>query len=151
MIFSNKQSLMIKSRGLSLTELLVALLILSIGVAGVVKLQSTYFYYHDLSKQRASAVLLAEQKMESLRYFQVVPTTSGYIAYSDIASGSSTSTLNATTYTTTWTVTTDNTVGYKTVNIVVAWTERRGGAQSVNLTSIISAIDPANSGVVVNS
>ena len=139
------------NRGISLVELIVSLLILTIGIAGVIKLQSTYFYYHDLSKQRATAVTLAEQKMETLRYFQVIPTTGGYVAYNDIASSTSSSTVNSTSYTTTSTISTNTSIGYKTVNIVVSWSDRRGTSQSVDLTSIIGQIDPSASGVIVNA
>ena len=89
--------------------------------------------------------------METLRYFQVIPTTGGYVAYNDIASSTSSSTVNSTSYTTTSTISTNTSIGYKTVNIVVSWSDRRGTSQSVDLTSIIGQIDPSASGVIVNA
>ena len=135
--------------GITLIELLVTLLILTIGIAGLVKFQGSYFYYSDVSKQRQEALLLAKTKMAALRNFQVLPTTTGYAAYDDITSGSASTTQNNATYTTTWTITDHTNPSYKTANIVVSWTDRRGSSQNLTLTSIISKTDPANSGILI--
>jgi type IV pilus assembly protein PilV len=138
-------------KGVTLIELLVTLLILTIGIAGLIKFQMTYFYYSDLSKQRAEAVFLAKTKMDALRAFQTIPTTSGQFAYNDIASGSSTSAGNNATYSINWTVTTHTNPNYKTVNITVSWTDRRNATKSISLSSIIAQLDPSISGVVMNA
>lgn len=138
-----------KLHGVTLIELLVTLLVLTIGLGALIRFQATYFYYADISKQRGEALILAKSEMASLRNYQVLTTTSGYNAYANIASGSSTSTLKNTIYTNTWTVTTTTTPAYLTVNIVVSWVDRTNAAHSVTLTSIISQMDPANSGVLV--
>ena len=108
-----------------------------------------YFYYADLSKQQAEATVLAKTKMADLRNFQVLTTTPGYNAYSDIISGSSATIGSNATYTTTWTVTTNTSPAYKTINMIVSWLDRRGTTKNVNLTSIISQIDPETSGALI--
>jgi type IV pilus modification protein PilV len=138
-------------KGVTLIELLVTLLILTIGIAALIKFQMTYFYYYDLSKQRAEAIFLAKAKMDALRAFETIPTTSGKFAYNDIVSGSSTSTGNNATYSINWTVTTYTNPNYKTVNITVSWTDRRNAAKSISLSSIIAQLDPSTSGVVMNA
>ena len=79
----------------------------------------------------------------------MLTTTPGYNAYSDIISGSSATIGSNATYTTTWTVTTNTSPAYKTINMIVSWLDRRGTTKNVNLTSIISQIDPETSGALI--
>jgi len=137
-------------RGLSLIELVVTLLILTMGVAALIKFQANYFYYYDVAKQKAEALVIAKNKLEVLRTFQVIATTTGFVAYNDIVSGTANTTGTNATYTNTWTVTTFTTPNYKTVAMVVTWADRRGVNQSVALDSIISQTDPVSSGLVFN-
>ena len=136
-------------KGVTLIELLITLVVITIGMAALIKFQGTYFYYADLSKQQAEATVLAKTKMADLRNFQVLTTTPGYNAYSDIISGSSATIGSNATYTTTWTVTTNTSPAYKTINMIVSWLDRRGTTKNVNLTSIISQIDPETSGALI--
>lgn len=137
--------------GISLVELLVMLFVLTIGIAALVKFQGTYFYYADLSRQQAEAVTLAKQKVESLRHYEIIPTTSGMAAYEDITSGSDTVTQNSVLYTRTWTVTESSNPDYKTVHMQVSWADRRGTTKNIALTTRIGKIDPSQSGVVIQS
>lgn len=137
-------------RGVGLLELIVTLLVFSIGIAALIKFQGQYFYYYDVSKQRSEAVILAKNKIESLRNYEVIATTTGKVAYADIVTGSSTTAGNNASYTIAWTVTTNTNPDYKNINTVVTWTDRRGSSQSVSLSSIIASIDPATSGLVYN-
>lgn len=147
MILSNKKPA--KIAGMTLVELLVVLLILTIAMAAIVKFQVSSFYYDGISRQRIIAINLAKDKIESFRAYEVLSTTSGKVAYNDISSGASSSTVNNTPYTLTWTVTTNTDPDYKTVNVIVSWTDRRNVSQSVTLSTIVAKIDPANSGVIV--
>lgn len=137
-----------KVQGFTLIELLAVLFVVTIGLAAVVKFQSNYFYYYDQSKQQAEAIVIANNKLESLRAFDVINTTVGHVAYDDIITGTSTTAGNNATFTNTWTVTTFTNPNYKTVNCVVTWLNRRGATQSVTVSAIISQIDPATSGSV---
>ena len=52
------------SRGVSLIEALVALAVMAFGLLGVVGMQSTLRVNADVSRQRAEAVRMAQEKME---------------------------------------------------------------------------------------
>ena len=136
--------------GFSLVELIVTLMVLTIGIAALVKFQSRYFYYYDIGKQRAEALVVANKQMEILKTFDVIATTTGHVAYQDIVSGTNTTVGNNATYTNTWTVTTNTNPDYKVINEVVTWPDRRGVSQSVTLTGTVSSIDPATSGLIYN-
>ena len=60
------------SRGVSLIEALVALAVMSIGLLGVMGMQATLRTTADVSRQRAEAVRLAQEKVEDLRAFGVL-------------------------------------------------------------------------------
>lgn len=132
-------------RGIGLIETLVVTLMVGAGVLGLTKLENQLAYNANSAKQQNTAAMMAESKMESLRDFNVIPTTSGAKAYNDITSGSSTSTQGGTTYTTSWTVNPDTTVGYKNVTITVNWTDNHNKARSLTLNSNIASINPASS------
>lgn len=136
------------NHGLTLIELIVTLLLLTIGVAALVKFQSYYAYTYDISKQRSEALVVASKQLEVLKTFEVLTTTSGKVAYQDIVSGTSSTSGNNATYTNTWTVTTNTNPDYKVVNIIVSWSDRRGANQQVNLTGIVSGVSPATSGLI---
>lgn len=132
-------------RGIGLIETLVVTLIVGAGVLGLSKLQNQLVYNANSAKQQNTANIIAESKMESLRDFNVINTTSGAKAYNDITSGSSTSTQGGTTYTVNWTVNPNNAVGYKNVTITVNWTDNHNKARSLTLNSNIASIDPGSS------
>jgi len=135
--------------GVSLIELLITLLVLTIGITALIKFQATYFYYYDVAKQQSDAIDLARDTIEALRNYEVLNTTPGFTAYADIASSTTTVAGDNTTYTVTCTVTTNTNPDYKTVNVQVSWTDRRNIAKSITLTSIIAKIDPSNSGLIM--
>lgn len=139
-----------QQRGVGLLELMITLVVFSIGIAALFKFQSQYFYYYDVGKQRTEALVIAKNKIEALRAFEVITTTTGKVAYDDIVSGTATTTGNNASYTNTWTVTTNANPDYKNVTSVVSWTDRRGTAQSVTLSTIIAKVDPATSGLIYN-
>lgn len=139
-----------KTQGVGLVELMITLLVFSIGIVALLKYQSNYFYYYDISKQRSEAMSLAKNRIATLRDFEVIPTTTGKVAYTDIASGTTTSQGNNTTYTITTTVTSHSSPDYKNIDVKVSWTDRRNANQSVTLSTIIASIDPASSGLAYN-
>ncbi len=139
----------IKTNGQTLIEVLVTVLIIAVAAVAIVKFQYYLAYNNNLIQQKSDATILANDKMESLRNFQVLTTTSGYIAYQSIVTGSSTATVSNTTYTLNWTITTNTNPDYKMAVIVVSWTDQRSNAQSVTLVSDIAGIDPANSAAII--
>lgn len=133
-----------KHKGQGLIESIIALLIISGGVVALIQFEHNLSYGNTLSQQQAEATILATSKIESMRNFGVINNTSGYTSYQSIAAGTSTSNGLNTTYTLTWTVTTSATTPtYKTVDLTTSWTDINGGAQSIELTTIITGIDPS--------
>lgn len=135
--------------GQTLIEAMATVVLISLSVIALIRFQNYLSYDNSLSQQQADATNLAESTLQTLRDFQVLNVTSGYTAYASIASGSSTTTGMTCTYTTTWTVTSYVNPTYKTLDVSVAWTDRRGGAQSVRLVTYVSGIQPTNSAAVM--
>ena len=135
--------------GQTLVEVLITVLIIAVSVISLIRFQHYLAYDSNLTQQKADAMSLASKEMESLRYFQVQNTTSGYTAYQDIVTGSSAATISNTTYTINWTVTTDTNPNYKVVNVAISWTDRYSNANSVTLVSDIAGIDPAHSASIM--
>ena len=163
-----RQRISHRSRGLTLVEALIALVISALGLLAFAAVQSRLRLNSDVAKQRAEAVRIAQENMENLRAFGTlaadatvannlsyntgVATGSAQIAPDGTVSGTSgagirakvaaTSTLTNTTYTVTNTVTASAQAGMKDVRVTVAWTDRQGDAQQVALRSFIAGINP---------
>lgn len=135
--------------GLTLIETLLTIVFISMTVISLIRFQNYLSYDSSLAQQTADAVNLAESRIETLRDFQVLNATSGYTDYNAMSSGSSVTTGATCTYTTTWTVTSTTNPTYKTIDVTVSWTDRRGTAQSVRLISRAAGIQPANSATVM--
>lgn len=129
-------------RGMGLIETLLIVIFVAIGIVGIFKFQHNLSYSSHNTQQQANATLIGLNKLESLRDFQTLNTTSGYTAYSGISSGSSTQTVGNTSYSLSWTVTTNTSPAYKTIDITVSWTNRIGTSQSIRLTTRVASVDP---------
>ena len=70
------------------------------------------------------------------------------MSYESISTGSSAATVYGTPYTINWTVTSNTFPTYKLINVSVSWTDRTGGAQSVQVSSNIAGIEPAFSAII---
>lgn len=138
-----------KQVGITLLEVLIALAILSAGIIALVKFQGDLLRNRVELSQETEALMIAQDQMESLRYYQVVNTTAGFIAYDDKVSGTSTVTKPTATYTVTWTVTTNTAPDYKTATVTVTWVDPMNVTQTTTLNSRIGRVDPATSGQVV--
>jgi Tfp pilus assembly protein PilV len=142
-ISANRQILTIHQRGQGLIEALMIAVFVGVNVMALISLQNYLTYTTSLAQQQSNANLLAESEIELLRDFGVLNTTSGYTAYQQIVTNSSSSTLGNTTYTLNWTVTPASGLAYVTVSVSVSWTDRRGLAQSARLITNIAGVDPA--------
>lgn len=144
------------SRGVSLIEALVALAVMAFGLLGVVGMQATLRFNADVSRQRAEAVRMAQEKMEDLRAFGVLDgSAAGQHDFEKIVTVNSgdepatdTGTTNATySRITTVTAPSSTTPAFKTVQVRVEWLDRRtasgGTAEAVTLTSNIAKVSPA--------
>lgn len=135
--------------GQTLIETLITILFLAVSVVVLVRYQGFLAWNNTLSRQKSYAVSLAFSKMEQLVFIQTLNTTAGYSAWQDIASGTSSYSGTNATYTLTWTVTTNASPSYKTIDIVVSWTDTQGNAQSVRQDTIIAGINPQLSGAII--
>lgn len=141
-------------RGVSIIEALVAFLILSMGLLAFARIQSELRFATDVSRQRAEAVRLAQENMEKLRAYIVLPAngagTTPLSFDEDIVqvTAAPTTLVNVNTeFRLTRTVNTvTGDMPYKSLAVNVSWEDRRGETQSVTLNSGIARLDPTVSG-----
>lgn len=155
--------------GFSLIEALIAFLIIGVGLLGAAKMQAVLTTDSAASQQRDEAVVVAQDLIERFRGFTTLPTTSGNVAYADIASSTAAETvtgINAS-YSRSWTVeeccidqTTQanacpaancgsNEMRWKNLSVAVAWTDKGNTSNSINLSTKISRLAPAQDGALL--
>lgn len=131
-------------RGFSILEVLITLVVLAGGLLAIGNLYGKIMNGSAAAKERSEAVVLAEQKLEELRYNLYASIAAG----SDTVSATTGSGSNAN-FSRSWTVTTSTNPNYKEVQLTVSWTDSRNQSQSAVLTSRISGIDPAQSAELI--
>ncbi len=134
-----------QQQGFSLLESMVTLLVMSMGMVPLAQFQGNLTRGSTLAKQRTEAAGIAQRTLETLRGFEAVSGSAG-LNYADISSDSNSPSGNNGTYNQTWTITEHADPGYKSVSVVVNWTDQENNTQSVSLTSNIGRTDPAISG-----
>jgi type IV pilus modification protein PilV len=129
-----------KSRGVSLVEALIALLVVAVGVVGLLKFQSNSRLNSDVARQRTEALKLAQNDIEQLRAAN---------AAADIQSVNRTVApdVSNATFQVAREVT-SSAAASKTVQVTVSWTDRSGAAQQVVISSLISVQPPALTGAL---
>lgn len=131
--------------GFSMLEALISTLIVAVALLGLAKINGEALIGSSDSRMKTQAQNLAQEKIEELRSF---PRQQVYAAYSGTDSNTAEG-VNAT-FTRTWTISNcANSVTCKQADVVVAWTDPRGGKQSVRLVSNIAEGDPVKSGVAL--
>ena len=115
--------------GFTVVEVLIALLVLLIGMAGMLSLQLTALKATGFSRHATEATVLAEDRLEYLRTAPVASLTSG----SDQVDAAGVL-VDTGLYTRTWTVTpgTDTT----TVTVEVAWQEQGADDFTITMTTL---------------
>ena len=115
--------------GYTVVEVLIALLVLLIGMAGLLSLQLTAMKATGFSRHATEATVLGEDKLEDLRTAPVDSLTSG----TDQVDAGGTATDTGL-YTRTWTVTpgADTT----TVTVEVAWLEQGADDFTITMTTL---------------
>lgn len=132
-------------RGFTLIEALIALVILSLGLFGLMQIQTRVIAGTGDSKTQTTAVNLAQEKLEELRASDYTAIAGGTDRIPAAAGGT-------TDFTRTWTVTPKTDPPYLVVSVTTTWTRARqdtrdAGFASVTLTtyiarSTLSALDP---------
>jgi len=130
-------------QGQGLIESLIIVLFIAVSVVTLLKFQHYLSYSTTYLQQQSDANILAVNQIEILRNFQVLNNLANYTSYQSIASSTGSSPVGNTTYTVTTTVTTTASPAYKTIGVTVAWTDRFGQAQSIQLNSDVAGIDPS--------
>ncbi len=156
-------------RGFSLVEVFVALLILSVGLIALAKLQVDLVRGSADARTRTVALSLAEEKVEDLRTFAVVDGTGSWsvtanpMAWSYVANNAGGRIGPQTTYSSTlevagvrflrtWTaaardftnVASGITSRTKDVTVTVSWQNEAGATQTVNQVANVVEIPPGN-------
>jgi Tfp pilus assembly protein PilV len=132
-----------RQSGSVLLEALIAAAITGFGLLSLGKLQSTLIQNTGFNREQSIAMKLAESKIEELRAYETIATTSGKVSYTgSLVTGNATSTQGMTAFTTNWTVTPRTDPDYKEVTVSVNWTDFQGTPRSIQTGSIISPNDP---------
>lgn len=128
-----------RQAGFVLIEALIALLIVSLGVLAMTKLESLTLSAAGESRARSEAITLSQKKMDELRNWVTQSAfTAGMVSS---ASPVSISGSNAT-YTFSWIITT--TGGGSLVQLTTTWTDRFGSNQRLDLNSLVAWDNPYN-------
>lgn len=158
MISSQKLMSNRRSRGFTFVELLVALVIIAVGVAGLVALQRTFIQSSSRAAERTAALEMAQQQLEILRF----------TPYADIAGGNDSLSRDGKDYAIAWTVApfyfngswlTSGEAGLpdplpalpdaKAATISISWTARGGEAESLTMEAWLGRITSRDGGLVV--
>jgi Tfp pilus assembly protein PilV len=130
-----------RQRGAGLLEALIAFLVLSMGMVGMVRLQSHLRLDADIARQSAEAVRLAQQDIEGLRAYSDPSAYAGIataVQRFDLASGF----VSNTSFELTRRIVEVPGSGYKAASLTVTWPDRTGAAQRVELEALIVGSDP---------
>lgn len=127
------------SLGFVLIEALISLLLISIGLLAVSKLQVMSLAGAGEAKSRSEAVTLSQKKIEELRNIVVNSAFTGTPLITNTATVVGT---NAT-YEMAWTVSTpDPALEQRLLQITTTWTNRQGVTQRLDMNSVIAWDDP---------
>lgn len=132
-----------RQAGQGLVETLMIFLFIGVSVVALIKYEHNLNYSSAVATETSNAILVTLNEIEVLRNYSVVNTTSGYVAYAGIASGTGTSTMGNITYNLTWTVTTNASPVYKTLNVTTSWNDTYGTAHSVSIDTMVTDSDPS--------
>ena len=137
-----------RHRGTTLIEALAAFLVLSLGLLAIARMQTQLRLNADVARERSEAVRLAQADLESLRAFAVLAAAPGARSFEAIAGDARTLDSAGTAYRVTRQVDASAAPHAKTVLVSIAWTDRSGAAQQVDLASVIAGTAPAFGGAL---
>ena len=132
LIQDHRQQRVKSQYGFTLLEVLVAIVILTIGLLGTAGLTTGVIRGNHYSKNITSATAAAQTQLESIK-------SSGYANATTTNFPSDTVTMGGMTFTRTTTVTNSSpAANMKTVSVTVSWTESNNTSRSVNLQTILA-------------
>jgi len=112
----------VQEKGFTLMEILVALFLLSVVLLATSNLVYSVIKAASQNKEKSMAVVLAQDKMETLKN----------MGFSSISAGSDSPSYGGITYNRSWTVSTSGNV--KAIALTVGWVDRN--SHSVTLTTL---------------
>jgi type II secretory pathway component PulJ len=149
-------------RGFSLLEVMIALLVVTFGIIGILKFQGELFQSGAVSKQRTIATALAQERMEELRAYV---DGAGY-AVAESLDGSPNNALvtgifgpndgeqfqrDGTTFTRLTRIRAQTLpTRFLDVEVLVDWTTSANAEERVTLRSAVAWVDPANSLIIMS-
>ena len=126
------QDIATSQNGFTLLEVLVAIVILTIGLLGTAGLTTGVIRGNHYSKNVTSATAAGQTMLESVK-------SSGYTNATSANFPNDTVTMGGMTFTRTTTITNSSpAANMKTVSVTVSWTESKNTARSVNLQTILA-------------
>ncbi len=133
-----------RQRGLSLIESLISTAIIGFGLMSLTRFQTVLIEETAYSREHTTAVQLIETRIETFRVFETISPQDGRLSYAaHIVSGNDATTLGHTIFDEQWSVTAHDQPGrFKTVTVVVEWTDARGMPRALESASLIVANDP---------
>jgi hypothetical protein len=132
--------------GFALLEALIALLLISIGLLAVSKLQTLSLLGSGEGRARTEAANISQERLEELRNLLQKGD------FTALAGGTATVPGSNASYTLTWTVTPDASLEQHLVQMSTTWTDTRTGTQRLDLNSLVAWDDPgAQSRLAVNT
>ncbi|WP_428417439.1 type IV pilus modification PilV family protein [Methylibium sp.] len=138
-----------QASGFTLVEVLIAVVVVSIGTLALGSLQVALSRHADVARQRTEATQLAISKLEELRGFEQVLSEAGKQAYADLRSGSDQPLIDSNTrFERQWQVQGTADDPYLRVDVQVTWADRSGDTSQtrVGLGSLIARVEPADAG-----
>jgi type IV pilus modification protein PilV len=163
-------SFRIGQRGFALIEALVSLLVVAFGLLAIASFQYTLARASDVAKQRSEATRIAQREIDRLRSFgqrqsDGAPGDSRYSYIDDVVSTAAPITVTGLTTNTTYSLerqvrdasntlitastspTLTSTIDrWRSINVIVSWTDRAGQTQDVRLASSLSDGEPGTLG-----
>ena len=118
-------------QGFTLIEVMIALLLLLIGVAGVLSLQMVSVRATSFSRHATEATIVADQKMDELMTV-ITTNTTFFVSGTDNVDEMS-RTDGSDIFTRTWTLTPDATPGVTHVRVVITWLERGTDLRTISI------------------
>ncbi|QKQ27713.1 type IV pilus modification PilV family protein [Candidatus Reidiella endopervernicosa] len=132
------------SRGFTLIEALVALIVLAVGLLSLAQFHTNLVSSGALTKTRTEAINVAQEKLEELRNNIEVTDYTGLVS----STSGTQETVNGTNaiYTVSWTVgNVPNSLQAKVITVSASWTGRDGTTQTISLVSNIAWNNPVTS------
>lgn len=120
-------------RGFTLIEALIALVVLSLGLFGLMQIQTRVMTETGDSKTRTAAVNLAQEKLEELRarsYARIVSDHDGETVPAEPGGSAD--------FTRSWAVTGHTSPPYKEVSVTTSWTNADRQIESLTLTTFVA-------------